>query len=350
MPEKKFEDWPAILGDLSEGRDLDPEVTEAALISVLRGEATDAQLAAFVVALRQKGETVEELTGLVRAMRSACVPIKCPPETIDLVGAGGSPLGRKAALNVSTIASFVAAGAGAKVCKHGNRKASSTSGSFDLLEELSITAELTPDQVSLCVEETGVGFAYARSFHPAMRHASQVRAELGIPTVFNLLGPLSHPASLTRQVIGVPIEETGKRMAEVLQATGTEMALVVTGDGGLDELSITGPNTIHTVTRDTVATSQISPEDVGINRATEEGISGGNAKANAKIALEVLGGVTGPKRDIVALNAGAGLVVAGIAENLVEGLERANAAIDSGAALKCLNSLQTLTKTMGGND
>ena len=350
MPEKKFEDWPAILGDLSDGRDLDPEVTEAALISVLRGEATDAQLAAFVVALRQKGETVDELSGLVRAMRFACIPINCSPETIDLVGAGGSQMGREAALNVSTIASFVAAGAGAKVCKHGNRKASSTSGSFDLLEELSIAAELTPEQVSRCVEEVGVGFAYARSFHPAMRHASQVRMELGIPTVFNLLGPLSHPASLTRQVIGVPIEATGKRMAEVLKATGTELAMVVTGDGGLDELSITGPNTIHTVTPDGITTSQVSPEQVGLRSATEEEIHGGDAKVNAQIALQVLQGDPSPKRDIISLNAGAGLVVAGIAENLVEGVERANAAIDSGAALKCLNNLQILTKSMGDND
>ena len=323
MSEQKFENWPAVLADLSEGRDLDSKTAEAALMSVLRGEATDAQLAAFVVALRQKEETVDELSGLVRAMRFACIPINCSPETIDLVGAGGSQMGRKAALNVSTIASFVAAGAGAKVCKHGNRKASSTSGSFDLLEELSIAAELTPEQVSRCVEEVGVGFAYARSFHPA---------------------------SLTRQVIGVPIEATGKRMAEVLKATGTELAMVVTGDGGLDELSITGPNTIHTVTPDGITTSQVSPEQVGLKRATEEEIYGGDAKVNAQIAFQVLQGDPSPKRDIISLNAGAGLVVAGIAENLVEGVERANAAIDSGAALKCLNNLQILTKSMGDND
>ena len=350
MSEQKFENWPAVLADLSEGRDLDSKTAEAVLMSVLRGEASDAQLAAFVVALRQKGETVDELSGLVRAMRFACIPINCSPETIDLVGAGGSQMGREAALNVSTIASFVAAGAGAKVCKHGNRKASSTSGSFDLLEELSIAAELTPEQVSHCVEEVGVGFAYARSFHPAMRHASQVRMELGIPTVFNLLGPLSHPASLTRQVIGVPIEATGKRMAEVLKATGTELAMVVTGDGGLDELSITGPNTIHTVTPDGITTSQVSPEQVGLKRATEEEIHGGDAKVNAKIAFQVLQGDPSPKRDIISLNAGAGLVVAGIAENLVEGVERADAAIDSGAALKCLHKLQILIKSMGDND
>ena len=346
MPNEKFEKWPIVLRDLSEGRDLDAETAESVLGAVLRGEATDAQLAAFVVALRQKGESLEELTGLVRAMRSACIPIECPPETIDLVGAGGSPLGQKAALNVSTIASFVAAGAGAKVCKHGNRKASSTSGSFDLLEELSIIGELTSDQVSRCVEEVGVGFAYARSFHPAMRFAGKVRAELGIPTVFNLLGPLSHPASVKRQVIGIPIETIGRRIADVLQVTGTEFAMVVTGDGGLDELSITGSNTIHTVTPEDITTSQIVPEDVGIERATEEEIFGGDAKENAKITFRVLEGEKSPKREIISLNAAAGLLVAGIAENLVEGLERAYVSIDSGAAFECLKNLQSLTKDM----
>jgi len=349
MPKGKFEKWPKVLGELSQGRDLDAQTAESVLVSVLRGEATDAQLAAFVVALRQKGETVDELSGLVRAMRSACIPIECPPETIDLVGAGGSLLGRKAALNVSTIASFVAAGAGAKVCKHGNRKASSTSGSFDLLEELSIVAELTSDEVSRCVDEIGVGFAYARSFHPAMRFAGQVRAELGIPTVFNLLGPLSHPAAVKRQVIGVPVVATGRRMAEVLRVTGTELAMVVTGDGGLDELSITGPNTVHTVTPDSISTSQILPEDIGITRVDEEEIFGGDAKENARIALQVLEGEASPKREIISLNAAAGLFVAGIADNLVDGLERAYAAIDSGAALECLKNLQSLTKSMSGH-
>ena len=349
MPNQKFEKWPVVLRDLSEGCDLDAHTAELVLVSVLQGEATDAQLAAFLVALGQKGETVEELSGLVRAMRSACIPIECPPETIDLVGAGGSLLGRKAALNVSTIASFVAAGAGAKVCKHGNRKASSTSGSFDLLEELSIVGELTSDQVSRCVDEIGIGFAYARSFHPAMRFAGQVRAELGIPTVFNLLGPLSHPASVKRQVIGVPIEETGKQMAEVLQATGTELAMVVTGAGGLDELSVTGPNTIHTVTPEDISTTEVTPEDVGIERVDEEEIFGGDAKENARIAFRILEGEMSPKREIISLNAAAGLVVAGIAENLIEGLERAYAAIDSGTALDCLRNLQALTDTMRGS-
>ena len=349
MPNQKFEKWSVVLRDLTEGRNLDARTAEEVLISVLQGEATDAQLAAFLVALGRKGETVDELSGLVRAMRAACIPIECPPETIDLVGAGGSLLGRKAALNVSTIASFVAAGAGAKVCKHGNRKASSTSGSFDLLEELSIVGELTSDQVSRCVDEIGIGFAYARSFHPAMRFAGQVRAELGIPTVFNLLGPLSHPAAVKRHVVGVPVEETGKQMAEVLQATGTELAMVVTGDGGLDELSVTGPNTIHTVTPEHISTTEVTPEDVGIERVGEEEILGGDAKENAKIALRVLEGEKSPKREIISLNAAAGLVVAGIAENLIEGLERAYAAIDSGAALDCLRNLQALTDTMSGS-
>jgi anthranilate phosphoribosyltransferase len=346
MTNQTFENWSGVLGSLADGHDIDAQTAETVLVSVLHGQATDAQLAAFVVALRQKGETIDELTGLVRAMRSSCIPIDCPPETIDLVGAGGSPLGRKAALNVSTIASFVAAGAGAKVCKHGNRKASSTSGSFDLLEELDIAGDLTSDQVSRCISEIGVGFAYARSFHPAMRFAGRVRAELGIPTVFNILGPLSHPGFVKRQVIGVPLVETGKRMAEVLQAMGTELAMVVTGDGGLDELSITGTNTVHTVTAETIITSEVTPEDVGIRRVGQKEIYGGDAKANAMIAKNVLAGEEGPKREIIAFNAAAGLVVAGIAENLIEGLDRAHASIDSGAASESLQNLITLTQEM----
>ncbi len=224
--------WPGVLGALTEGDDISSDAAEAVLSTVLAGEATDAQLAAFLVALRQKGETVAEMSGLVRAMRAAAVPLDVPEHTVDLVGAGGSALGRRAALNVSTMASFVVAGAGATVCKHGNRKASSTSGSFDVLEALGVRIDLTPDGVERCVAEVGVAFAFAPTFHPAMRFAGPVRAQLGIPTVFNILGPLSHPGLLTRQVVGVPDVETGRRMAEVLSATGSTRAMVVTGDGG----------------------------------------------------------------------------------------------------------------------
>ncbi len=346
MSLENYGGWPAILARLTEGHDLPSEEAEAALATVLAGEATDAQLAAFVVALRQKGETVEEMSGLVQAMRGACVILELPERTIDLVGAGGSAMGRAAALNVSTIASFVAAGAGATVCKHGNRKASSTSGSFDLLEELGIAIDLGAQAIQRCVREVGVGFAYARTFHPAMRFAGPVRAELGIPTVFNILGPLSHPGRLRHQVVGVPDAEVGRRMAEVLRATGSELALVVTGDGGLDELSTTGPNTIHTVTPAGVETSSLHPRDLGIAVVDVAALHGGDAVANAAIAHAVLGGEPGPKRDIIVLNAAAGLVVAGVASDFVEGVERSRASIDSGAAADRLERLIALSRDL----
>ena len=338
--------WAGVLGAVSSGEDLTAEAAEAVLSTVLAGEATDAQLAAFLVALRQKGETVEEMTGLVAAMRGAAIKLDVPNTTIDLVGAGGSALGREAALNVSTIASFVAGGAGASVCKHGNRKASSTSGSFDLLEVLGIAIDLDKDAVAKCVDEVGVGFAFARTFHPAMRFAGPVRSELGIPTVFNILGPLSHPGLLTRQVVGVPDVETGARMAEVLRATGSELALVVTGAGGLDELSVTGTNTIHTVTPEVVETMELTPDEVGLDVADPGDLHGGDADANAAIAHDVLGGAEGPKRDIITLNAAAGLLVAGIASDLVDGLERARASIDSGAAADRLARLAALSQEL----
>jgi anthranilate phosphoribosyltransferase len=338
--------WAGVLGRLSQGTDISADATEAVLAQVLAGEATDAQLAAFVVALRQKGETVEEMTGLVRAMRGAAVQLKVPDHTIDLVGAGGSQLGREAALNVSTMASFVAAGAGAAVCKHGNRKASSTSGSFDVLEALGVAIELGPEAVEACVAEVGVGFAFARTFHPAMRFAGPVRAQLGIPTVFNVLGPLSHPGFLTRQVVGVPDPDTGLRMAAVLAATGSEYAMVVTGDGGLDELSTTGPNTIHEVHGTEVSTTTLDPKDLGLRLVEAAQLRGGDAAANAAIAHRVFGGEQGAHRDIVVLNAAAGLVTAGVAENFVDGVERAAASLDSGAAADRLTALVELTNRL----
>jgi len=331
--------WPGVLGEVSRGQDIGSDVAYAVLETVLAGNATDAQLAAFVVALRQKGETVEEMTGLVLAMRHAALELKLPPHTIDLVGAGGSELGREAALNVSTMASFVAAGAGATVCKHGNRKASSTSGSFDVLEALGVDIELGAEAVEACVVEVGLGFAFARTFHPAMRFAGPVRAQLGIPTVFNILGPLAHPGQLTRQVVGVPDPAVGLRMAQVLLATGTELALVVTGDGGLDELSTTGPNTVHEIRDGAITTNIVDATDLGLDRASAADLRGGDAQANAAIAHEVFAGKSGSQRDIVVLNAAAGLVVAGTASDLVDGCERAQAAIDSGAAAECLARL-----------
>ncbi|MFQ5558502.1 MAG: anthranilate phosphoribosyltransferase, partial [Acidimicrobiales bacterium] len=236
--------WPEVLGRLSRGEDLEADTTRGVLGSILAGEATDAQIAAFIVALRQKGETTAEMTGMVEAMLAAATPLHLPDDVIDIVGVGGSPSRRRHALNVSTMAAFVAAGAGAVVCKHGNRRASSTSGSIDLLEALGVTIDDTPARLEAVVGELGVGFAFARTFHPAMRHVAVVRAELGIPTVFNVPGPMSHPGRVRRQVIGVSDWSIAQRMAEVLAATGSVHTLIVHGDDGLDELTTTGTSTI----------------------------------------------------------------------------------------------------------
>ena len=251
---------------------------------------------------------------------------------------GGSPSRRKAALNVSTMACFVAAGAGAVVCKHGNRKASSTSGSFDLLEALGVNFDVTPEKLAAVIAEVGVGFAFARTYHPAMRHVGPVRMQLGIPTVFNALGPLAHPGQLTRQVVGVADVDLAGRMAEVLRATGSTDAWVVTGDGSLDEISL-GPTTVHELRDGAISSFTFDPADYGIAVAPEGALDGGDATANAAIAHRLFAGEGGPVRDIVSLNAAAGLVVAGIASDFADGLARAGESLDSGAAAAKLAGL-----------
>ena len=324
--------WPTLLSSLERNEDLSGAQTEAVLATILDGEATDAQIAAFIFGLRQKGETVDELAGMVRAMHDAATPLSMPDGAIDIVGMGGAPSRRKAALNVSTMACFVASAAGAIVCKHGNRKASSTSGSFDLLEALGINFDVAPEKLEAIVAEVGVGFAFARTFHPAMRHVGPVRAQLGIPTVFNALGPLSHPARLTRQLIGVADLGLATRMAEVLKATGSVHAWVVTGDGPLDELSTTGPTSVTILRDGEISTATIDPGEFGIRSPEPGELDGGDAAANADIMRRMFAGETGAARDIVILNAAAGLVVAGVATDIADGLARSAEAIDSGAA------------------
>jgi anthranilate phosphoribosyltransferase len=279
------------------------------------------------------------MAGMVHAMLDAAAPLELGVDAIDIVGTGGAPARRKAALNVSTIACFVAAGAGASVCKHGNRAASSTSGSFDLLEALGVPVDLPAATVVRCVQEAGVGFAFARAFHPAMRHAAPVRAEIGVPTVFNVLGPLSHPGHLRRQVIGVPDPAMAERMVRVLAATGSVHAMVVSGHDSLDELSTTGPSIVHEWCDGELRRYEVTPEDVGLARATPESLAGGDAQANVARAKQVLSGEPGAVRDIVVLNAAAGLVVAGIADDLTAGVVAAQASIDEGRAAAALDRL-----------
>ena len=340
--------WPALLATLMAGKDLTADASGAALREMLGGAATDAQIAAFIVALRMKGETVDEVTGLVSAMMATAEPINLPagPEAIDIVGTGGAPTRRVHALNVSTMASFVAAGAGARVVKHGNRRASSTSGSFDLLEALGVAVELDGVGVARCVADAGIGFCFARSFHPAMRHVGPVRTQLGVPTVFNYLGPLSHPAGVERQVIGVSDPRVAPTVVGVLAARGAARAMVVTGSDGIDELTITGPSTIHELRDGLVTTRNFDPAEVDIAVVDPAQIAGGDAAANAAIARRVFDGEAGAYRDIVCLNAAAGLVVAGLVDDLATGVELARASIESGSAQRVLDRLVAVCESL----
>lgn len=340
--------WPGLLGTLAAGADLDSEITRAVLSAILGGEAGEAQIAAFIVGLRIKGETVEELVGLQTALVDAATPLLLPDHTIDIVSTGGSPSRQRHALNVSTMAAFVAAGAGATVCKHGNRKASSTSGSFDLLEALGIDIDITPSELEAQVESHGLGFAFARTFHPAMRHVGPVRAQLGIQTVFNILGPLSHPGRLKRQVVGVGDWSVAQRMARVLEATGSQRSLVVHGDGGLDELTTTGPSKVLSLADGEITETTVTASSVGLAPASPGDIAGGDTETNARIARSVLAGDHGPHRDIVVFNAAAGLLVAGLAADLGEGVASASAAIDDGRAEAKLSALVSTPRLWNG--
>ena len=327
--------WPVVLGTLLDGGSLERSVSRAAMAEILDGAASPAQIAAFVVALRMKGETVEELVGMVDAMLEASerVPLDPADGAIDIVGTGGD---RAHTINVSTISSIVAAGAGAKVCKHGNRAASSACGAADLLEALGVAIELGPEGVARCVAEAGVGFCFAPRYHPAMRHAGPSRRDLGIPTAFNILGPLSNPGRVRRSLIGVADLRMAERMVGVLDIHGTERALVVHGGDGLDELTTTGPSTVVELRDGAISTWEVDPAALGLRRADREDLVGGDAATNADLARRVLAGESGPHRDIVVLNAGAGLLVGGLAADLPAGIAAAGAALDSGAAVGAL--------------
>ncbi len=334
--------WQALLSVVCDGGDLDRVQATAAMTDILSGDASPAQIAGLIVALRMKGESVEEMTGLAQAMLEASETLQLAADAIDIVGTGGSPHRRKHALNVSTMACLVAAAGGATVCKHGNRKASSTSGSFDFLEALGVGIDLDGPAVERCIEHAGVGFVFARAFHPAMRHAGPVRTDLGIPTVFNVLGPLAHPGRVRRQVVGTADEDLAAKMAPVLKNLGAERTWVVTGEGGLDELTVAGVSTVYDVSPDGIERFEVAPEDVGIARAEGlEQLAGGDATENAAIFTALLdGSETGPKRDVVVLNAAAGLCVAGVVDDLAAGVELARAALADGRAAETLEALR----------
>lgn len=341
--------WPYVLGRLMSGRDLSASEAGAALGEVLAGEATAAQIASFITALRAKGETVDEMAGMVQAMLAHAEPVHIDGELVDTCGTGGDG---SRSINVSTMAAFVVAGAGAKVCKHGGRAASSAAGSADVLEALGVAYDLGPQGVARCVEEAGMGFCFAPRFHPAMRFAIPVRRELGVATVFNFLGPLANPARVTRQVVGVSDPTIAEKMLGVLVANGARHAMVVYGDGGLDELSTIGPTTVLEATvgegsdgPPVVARSQVDAVDLGLGRATLDDIRGGDAAANAEVVRQVLAGEHGPHRDIVVLNAAAGLVVGGVAADLADGVALSRSAIDDGSAMGVLEDLVRVSQS-----
>lgn len=330
--------WPVILTHLMEGTSLDRETARVTMTEILDGAASPAQIAAFIVALRIKGETVEELVGMVDAMLAASTRVEVDTDgpVVDIVGTGGD---RAHTINVSTISALVVAGAGGKVCKHGGQAASSACGSADLLEELGVAIQLGPVGVARCVEEAGIGFCFAPRYHPAMRHAGPSRRDLGIPTAFNILGPLSNPARVKRYLLGVADQRMAAGMAGVLQANGARRALIVHGGDGLDELTTTGPSTVVEVNEGEISTWDLDPLDHGIPRADREDLVGGDAATNADLARRILAGEHGPHRDIISLNAGAALVAAGLADDIASGIEAARASIDSGRAVGALNRL-----------
>ncbi len=331
--------WPALLGPLTSGDDLSAAQARAAMATILAGDATDAQIAAFIIALRAKGETVDEMVGLIEAMQSAAtaVPVNDVRGVVDTCGTGGD---RSQSINVSTIAALVVAGAGARVCKHGNRAASSACGSADLLEALGVAIDIEPEVVARCVDEAGIGFCFAPRFHPAMRHAIPVRRELGVPTVFNFLGPLANPARVRRQVLGVSDARMADKMAGVLARLGSERALVVYGHDGLDELTTTTSSSVVELDeRGELIRYDVDPAAYGLRTVKADELRGGGAAINAGAARAVLSGAAGPHRDVVVLNAAAALMAAGLAADLHAGLELAAAAIDDGRASAALDAL-----------
>ena len=326
---------------LVEGRDLLPEEAHAAMMQVMGGEATPAQIAGFLIGLRMKGETVAEITGCARAMRAHVTPAQ--PQHHPLVDTAGTGGDGAHTFNISTSAALVAAAAGAHVAKHGNRAVSSRSGSADVLEALGVRIDLTPQDVADCVDEVGFGFMFAQAHHPAMRHAGPVRRELGVRTVFNVLGPLTNPAGATRQVVGVYAPSLVEPIAQVLAALGTEHALVAHGAGGLDELTPTGENLVAEVRDGCVTTTTVDPREFGAGPGSPTDLGGGDAHANAAIIRTVFDGETGPRRDAVILNAGAALYVAGVSESLEQGVYDARDAIDDGRATATLERLVAFT-------
>lgn len=307
---------------------------------MMSGIATPAQMAAFLMALRVRGETLDEITGACRLMRAKMLAIEAPPDAVDIVGTGGD--GHNT-YNISTCAALVAAGAGVPVAKHGNRAVSSLSGASDVLTALGVKIDIPPLAITQSIANAGVGFMWAPMHHPAMKAWAPARADLGVRTLLNLLGPLANPAGVTRQVVGVYSADWTEPIAQALQRLGSEHAWVVHGSDGLDEITTTGPTKVTELKDGKVHTFEVSPQDAGVASATLADLKGGDATVNAQAIRDVLAGEPGPFRDIVLMNAGAALIVGGKAKDLREGAERAARAIDNGAAAQALDKLVAIT-------
>jgi anthranilate phosphoribosyltransferase len=338
--EEKFNGWPGLLAHLLDRRDLTATQAGAAITEILNGDATPSQMTAFIVALRAKGETVVELEGMLHAVRSAGMRVDLKPElarrAIDIVGTGGD---NSNTVNVSTMSALVVAGAGVPVCKHGNRAASSKCGAADLLEEAGVAIELDPHGVEACVVETGFGFCLAAKFHPAFRYTGPSRREIGVPTAFNLLGPMANPAPIANMLVGVAMPNMMAAMTGALSTRGVTSAWVVHGHGGLDELAVSGPNTVFELKDGTVTQFEINAKEFGIASSTLEDVRGGDAAENLAIMKDLFAGKTGAVRDIVTFNAGCALYVSGVAGDVMDGIERARASIDSGSAAEVLHGV-----------
>jgi anthranilate phosphoribosyltransferase len=331
-----MERFRAMIGKVATGASLSRDEAAHAFDKMMSGEATPAQMGGLLMALRIRGETVEEITGAVTTMRAKMLRVDAPKDAVDVVGTGGDAAG---SYNISTCAAFIVAGAGVPVAKHGNRALSSRSGAADVLGALGVNIELAPDQIGRCVREAGIGFMFAPAHHPAMKHVGPARVELGTRTIFNLLGPLSNPAGVKRQMVGVFARPWIEPLAHVLGALGTERAWVVHGSDGLDEITTSGPTYVASLEGGKVTTFEIKPEDAGLKRAAIADLKGGEAAHNAEALRAVLDGKPGAFRDVAILNAAATLVVAGKAKDIKEGAQLAAKSVDSGEARKRLDRL-----------
>ncbi|HEV8574131.1 MAG TPA: anthranilate phosphoribosyltransferase [Dehalococcoidia bacterium] len=332
----------AITALVNERRDLTRDEAAGAMREIFDGQATPAQLGAFVVALRLKGETVDEIAGMAGVMRERALRVTVDGPLLDTCGTGGDDRGT---FNVSTAAAFVAAGAGVRIAKHGNRAMTSGCGSADVLEALGAKIDLGPEQVAECIEKTGFGFMFAQAFHPAMKHAAGPRREIGVHTVFNILGPLTNPAGAQHQLLGVARADMAPKMAAAFQLLDGKHALIVHGNDGIDELSISGPSSVHEIRNGGISEYTVSPADAGVPVAAAEAIRGGDPEQNAALLVAIMKGEQGPARDVVLLNAAAALLAADAAGDLKEGAAIAEDTIDSGAAAQKLEAWVEATRS-----